>query len=259
MAVDFEMTDGVGLLTLAQPDRLNPMNDEAWSAIEALIAELDGDDRLKAVVVTGAGRVFSAGGDINRMRAVLNSDRSEKEFHDSELARLRWIGKTLVNFVRLPVVRVAAVNRCAVGAGLALACACDYRIVGDDGFFDTSFARLGLPGDTGISHFLPQLIGANRAKDWLLRPRRIYGPEALRIGLVDEVVPTDELLNRARAVAGEVAAASQVAVVSIRQLIDTVGGLDAALDMEAQATVACKMSEYHKAAVAEFLEKHNPA
>ena len=261
MAVDFEQSEGVGLLTLAQPDRLNPMNDATWSAIDALLDQLerDGADALRAVVVTGAGRVFSAGGDINRMRAVLTSGRSDEEFRRSELARLRRIAASLVRLVRLPPVRVAAVNHCAVGAGLALACACDYRLIDEDGFFDTSFARLGLPGDTGISYFLPRLIGAARARDWLIRPRRVHAAEALDIGLVNEVVPANRLLDRAKAVAAEYARTPPVTVRWIHRLVDLPDGLEPALEQEAQATVACKMSPEHREAVAAFLDRRGHA
>lgn len=255
MAVDFTQSDGVGLLTLAQPDRLNPMNDATWSAMDALLDELEAGPSggLRALVVTGAGRVFSAGGDINRMRAVLTSGRSEEEFRRSELARLRRIAASLVRFVRLPVVRVAAVNHCAVGAGLALACACDYRIIDEDGFLDTSFGRLGLPGDTGITHFLPQLIGPHRARDWLLRPRRIPAPQALSLGLVDEVVPAPQLLPRAHELATQYAQASPPLLRSVHHLVDTLPGLEPALEAEAQATVTCKLSPEHRAAVTAFL------
>jgi len=190
---------------------------------------------------------------------VLHSGQSQAAFRQSELARLRRIGDILLRWLRMPLIRVAAINRCAVGAGLALACSSDYKIVEEDGFFDTAFGRLGLPGDTGISYFLPRLVGAQRGRDWLIRPRRIYAAEALRIGLVDEVVPAGELLGRAKAVAAEFAAASPVTVGWIRRLVDPGDDreLEQALELEAQATVDCKASSFHRAAVAAFLAKHD--
>lgn len=259
MTVNFSREDDIGFIELSQPDQLNPMNDRAWSDLGSLITDLENDKSRapRCLIITGAGRLFSAGGDVNRMRAVLDSAQSESEFRDSELQRLRWISGILLRWVRLPAVRIAAVNRCAVGAGLALASSCDYRIVGDDGFFDTSFARLGLPGDTGISYFLPRLIGAHRAREWLIRPRRIYADEALGIGLVEEVAPAHELLDRARLVAADFAAMSPVAIAWIRQLVVTDGSLERALELEAQATVACKSTKFHRSAVANFLNKQN--
>jgi 2-(1,2-epoxy-1,2-dihydrophenyl)acetyl-CoA isomerase len=259
MAVDFSQENDIGCIELSQPDQLNPLDDRTWSGLSSLITELEHDANrsLRSLTITGAGRVFSAGGDINRMRAVLDSPQSESEFRESELTRLRWISAIVLRWVRLPIVRIAAVNRCAVGAGLALASSCDYRIVSDDGFFDTSFARLGLPGDTGISYFLPRLIGVQRAREWLIRPRRVYADEALSIGLVDEVVPAHELRQRARSAAADFAALSPVAMGWVRQLVDTERSLEHALELEAQATVACKGTTFHRSAVADFLNKRD--
>jgi 2-(1,2-epoxy-1,2-dihydrophenyl)acetyl-CoA isomerase len=259
MVIDFSQQNSIGFIELSQPDKLNPLDDRTWSSLDSLITELehDANHSPRCLIITGAGRVFSAGGDINRMRAVLDSAQSESDFRDSELARLRWISAIVLRWVRLPVVRIAAVNRCAVGASLALASSCDYRIVSDDSFFDTSFARLGLPGDTGISYFLPRLIGARRAREWLIRPRRVYADEAFSIGLVDEVVPAHELLDRARSIAADFAVLSLVAIGWIRQLVDTEGSLEHALELEAQATVACKVTTFHRSAVADFLSKRN--
>jgi 2-(1,2-epoxy-1,2-dihydrophenyl)acetyl-CoA isomerase len=257
VAVNFQQSDKVGFVTLSQPEKLNPLNDEMWADLDSLTGRIE-HEPLRSVVLTGAGRVFSAGGDINRMQMVLISGQSQKAFRDSELARLRHISTILLRWLRMPIIRVAAINRCAVGAGLALACSADYRIVSEDGFFDTAFGRLGLPGDTGISYFLPRLVGAHRGRDWLIRPRRIYAAEALRIGLVDEVVPAAELLAHAEAVAAEFAAESPEAIGWIRRLLDPAGDLELerALELEAQATVDCKTSAFHREAVAAFVARH---
>jgi 2-(1,2-epoxy-1,2-dihydrophenyl)acetyl-CoA isomerase len=259
MSIEFSQDNGIGQIQLSQPDRLNPLDDPMWSSLGALITELEHgtDGAVRCLIVSGKGRVFSAGGDIRRMRTVLDSARSEAEFRDSELRRLRWISAILIRWVRLPAVRIAAVNRCAVGAGLALASSCDYRVMSADGFFDTSFGRLGLPGDTGISYFLPRLIGARRASEWLIRPRRIYADEALSIGLADEAVPGHELLDRARTVAAEFAGLSPEAIGWIRLMVAENADLERVLELEAQATVACKMTTFHRSAVAEFLSKQD--
>ena len=192
-AVLEERRDGVALLTLNSPDKLNAWSGDIGVAYEERLRAADADPDVRAVVVTGAGRGFCAGADISSLRqerAATDGPRSVGG---------HGTGPSLAQVVRVPV--IAAVNGATAGLGFALALWCDVRIAGRSARFTTAFARLGLVAEYGVSWMLPRVVGHANAMDLLLSGRIIDADEALAMGLANKVVDDDQLLEEAMAYA----------------------------------------------------------
>jgi enoyl-CoA hydratase len=184
---------GVGLVTLNRPDKRNALNPVLMDALAAGLVELDEDPEIRVVVVTGAGIAFSAGHDlvdIMESSATLGAeDRLAKLKHEVDCLMT-------VRTVLTPV--IAAVNGAARGGGMALAAACDFRVAGESATFGTQFVNLGYSaGEAGLSWTLPRLLGTGVALKLMLLGESIGADEAHRIGLVEDVVPDDRLLDDA--------------------------------------------------------------
>lgn len=220
-----ERRGAVLVITFNRPDRLNAWNnameDQYFDALEAA----ESAPEVRAIVVTGAGRGFCSGADMGDLAAA--SDAADDEI---DRPRPRHLPVT----VRKPV--IAAVNGAAAGLGFVQALFCDIRFASPDALFITAFVRRGLVAEYGVSWLLPRLVGHGRAADLLLSGRRVVGEEAARIGLVDHLVPADELLDRAVAYAAELAIAcspwsmatikAQLALDAERSFADSVGHAD---------------------------------
>ena len=226
--------DGVSVLTFHDPDRRNAMTVDMGTAIRDTCAALADDGDLRAVVLTGSPPAFSAGGDLAMLEDKARRARDEgldatdemRQFYDLFLA------------VRdLPVPTIAAINGHAIGAGLCVALACDLRVIAVEAKVGLNFAKLGLhPGMAG-AWLLPRIVGQQRAAELLYTGRIVTGDLAADYGMALEALPTDEVLPRALALAGDIAASSPVVV---RQLRDTLAAqstatIDDHLDREAAA------------------------
>lgn len=233
----------IGQITLNDPDNLNAMGEEMATEFSALLERLRPESpSLRALVLTGAGRAFSAGGNLEMLES--------KRALSGEENRLRMLQfyRSFLEIRDLRVPLIAAINGHAVGAGLCLASACDIRIAGDKAKLGFTFTRLGLHPGMGATWFLPKVIGESAAMELLLTGRLIEADEALRLGLVSRIVPVAEVLAEALKVAGEISACGPE---SVRQVLETVrtghGSLGAALEREA----ACQSINY---ASGEFAE-----
>lgn len=176
---------GVATITLNRPERLNAWTHELGDALAARIEQAAADRAARAIVITGAGRGFCAGGDVALLRQ-LDAGKAGFRLPPVPLSRLRDIPKPVI----------AAINGPCAGIGLTLALHCDLRFAAADARLTTAFARLGLAAEQGMSHLLPRLVGPSRALDLLLSARVVDGAEAERLGLVDRAVARDELLKR---------------------------------------------------------------
>jgi enoyl-CoA hydratase/carnithine racemase len=185
------------LLTLNRPDRLNAWNDALEERYFALLDDAEADPEVRAVVVTGAGRGFCAGADLADLQQVSTVDFSQVELPPRKRPRERPLS------LRKPL--IAAINGAAVGLGLVEALYCDIRFCTPQAKLGTAFVRRGLIAEYGIAWLLPRLIGQSRALDLLLSGRLILGEEALAMGLVDRVVPAEDLLETAVSYAAELA------------------------------------------------------
>ena len=186
---------GVEVLELHRPHRLNAWNDDLEDAYFDALAAADDDPEVRAVVVTGAGRAFCAGADVAALAAVADGDLDTRR----QRPRPRHFPLTL----RKPL--IAAVNGPAVGVGLAQALFADVRFAAPEARFIAAFPRIGSVAEYGTSWLLPRLVGAGRAADLLLSGRPVSGDEALRIGLAERLVASDELVQAAVAYAEDLA------------------------------------------------------
>src|SRR4029434_1372713 len=188
-SVLFTRHDGIVTLTLNRPETLNAMNEAMMGEIERILIELEADTAVRAVVLTGAGRAFSSGGDQKR------SGDSPTSFFEGVLggALIERLNRCILRMQRLRKPIIGSINGVAAGAGMNIALATDLRIASDTARFGEVFARVGLVPDGGGTYFLPRLVGTAKAMEMILLADIIDAQEALRIGLVNRVVPAEQL------------------------------------------------------------------
>mmetsp|Transcript_10818 Transcript_10818/g.32270 ORF Transcript_10818/g.32270 Transcript_10818/m.32270 type:complete len:287 (+) Transcript_10818:158-1018(+) len=221
--------NGVATLTLNDPDRLNAMTVEMGEEFQDAVAALKQVPALRAVVLTGAGRAFSAGGDLDW----LAERHADTPSNNATIMRAFYARFLTIRSLEVPT--LAALNGAAIGAGLAVACACDMRLAAPDAKLGITFVGLGLPPGMGSTHSLPRIIGAQQASEMILTGRIIDGAEAKARGLVLDAV--EDPLSAASKLAGQIAKQAPLAVrASVRALrIVQDEGLEAALRREADS------------------------
>lgn len=245
----------VSTITLNRPERLNALN----SAIgQALVDALNGaaeDNAVRAVVLTGAGRGFCAGGDLD----VLKRAREREDVAEVETL-LKLAKQIILAIATMPKPVIAAVNGPAAGAGANLALACTTRIASEQASFTQSFARIGLFPDFGGTYFLPRLVGPALATELVLSAETVSAAESLRIGLVSRVVPPDGLGAETIQLADRLAAAPPIVARGIKQVfvLDDRERLEKALDEEIRWQLTCFRSQDCLEGLHAFLEKRLP-
>lgn len=256
MTVSLDVDGGVGVLTLDRPDVLNSFNDEMGHAALDAVRTATRDDQVRCLVVTGAGRGFSAGEDL----AALASDY--------ERGQAPELGQTLVDRYN-PLIRalratpkpvLAAINGVAAGAGVSVALACDFRIASSHAKFVLAFVNAALVPDSGALWFLSRMIGTARTWELATSGRPVGAEEALALGLVDEVIDPDDFEARWRARAAELAAGPTRAYALIKALMNRAAdrSLDDELDAEVDAQTAAGKTSDHMEGVTAFLAKRKP-
>jgi len=209
--IDYAVTDGVAVVTMRRPDRLNAMTLQMGGEIRAAMQRASDDDDVRAIVLTGAGRGFCAGADAARLQGTAAGNGREAEplpnagAIDGGLALARGYAAKYAYLTTVPKPLIAAVNGAAVGVGLVLALYCDLRFCAEGAKLGTAFARRGLIAEYGLAWLLPRLLGPARALDLLYSARLVEADEALRIGLVDRVLPAEAILPAALDYARELA------------------------------------------------------
>lgn len=252
--------DGIVLLTLNRPDLRNPISDpEMVEALVATLARLEADPAARVAILTGAGKGFSSGGNINQMKAGGNLNAGSPAA--TRLNYKRGIQRLPLAFAALEVPVIAAVNGAAMGAGCDLTCMCDLRIAGESAKFAESFVKLGLIAGDGGSWLLPRVIGWSKAAEMALTGDVIDAAEALACGLVSRVVPDAELIGAARALARRIAANPPHAVRMTKRLLWEGRRADLAslLELASAMQAAAHATADHEEAVAAFLEKRAPS
>ncbi len=252
-----ERHDGaLRVLSLNRPERRNALNAAMLEGlVHALRAAAD-DGEVGAVLLRGEGPAFCVGGDVKGMAEGAGRELRLEQRVRSLRSRMEaaWLLHTL------PKPTIAAVHGAVAGAGLAIALACDFRVVARSTKITTAFAKVGLSGDFGGSWFLTQIVGAARARDLYLRPRVISADEALALGLATEVVDDDALPARALAFAHELAGGPRVTLGYMKENLNFAlhGTLEAALDLEALHHTLSAATDDHREAAAAFVEKRDP-
>jgi 2-(1,2-epoxy-1,2-dihydrophenyl)acetyl-CoA isomerase len=247
----YEVKDRIATITLNRPDKLNAFTGPMIDAWAASLAEAQRDDGVNAVIVTGAGRAFCTGGDVGRMQ----DGRPTPLEHKNQLwENIHRVPRTLEAMDK-PV--IAMVNGLAVGAGMGMCVMCDVRIAAEDARFSTGYVRVGLvPGD-GDTYFLPRLVGAAKALELLWTADFIEAPEALRLGIVNRVVPAAELREATYAFASQIASGPQVPIRMIKRLVYQSLRLDLRthLDLVSSHMAIVRETADHAEGVAAFKER----
>ncbi len=193
----------IGTLTLDRPDAFNAMSPEMIFDLGTAFAWFADQAPLRALIITGAGKAFCSGGDINGFKAGVEDDSIDLPAQVRRGAEALHVA--IVDLRRIPYPVIAAVNGAAAGAGFSLALACDFRIAAADAFVACAYGRIGASPDGGMTYFLPRIVGPSRALEIFLEDPNLTAADALEEGLVSEVVPPDELMDAARAKAEKLA------------------------------------------------------
>lgn len=249
-------SDGVAVLTLDRPDTLNSLTFAIYGQLERLFRDLDDDETVKAIVLTGHGRGFCSGGSVEEIIGPL----LESEL-DATLAFTRMTGAVVRNMLRLSKPIVAAVNGIAAGAGAVLALASDLRVMSEAAKFAFLFSRVGLTGaDMGAAWLLPKVVGTGRAMEILMLGDKLAADECHRIGLANRVVAPDRVLGEALAIARRLAAGPGLAHAMTKKMVwnEWPMDLEAAIEQEAQAQALLLRAHDHREFYNAWMEKRDP-
>jgi enoyl-CoA hydratase len=254
--------NGVALVTLNDPERLNAMSEAMGGAISDAVAKLREDAGLRAVVLTGAGRAFSAGGDLDmlvRMAQAGNADRGGPT-RTAQRAFMARFYRMYLSLRDLPVPAIAAINGAAIGAGLCVALACDLRIVAREAKLGLNFTKLGIHPGMAATWTLPRIVGAAQAAELIYTGRIFGGEEAARIGLANRAVAREDTVPAALALAQEIAEAAPAAVRGAKRslALSENAELGAQLDQEAAEQALCYESADLLEGLAAVREKRAP-
>src|ERR1700730_7909050 len=252
------LPDRVAVITFNRPQARNSLSDNLTPALRRMIKRSGQDPEIGALLLTGAGAAFCSGGDVKGMNG--NAAKQEMSFEE-RVAQLRERQRNLTGAlvaVRKPT--IAALPGPAAGAGLAIALACDIRIAAESAIMATSYARIGLTGDYGISWLLTRLAGTARARELMFLGERVDARRCEALGLVNRVVPDGELQETAFALAKSLAEGPPIALGYMKDNLDhaVTSGLIDSMDQEAENLVRAARTTDHKEAVRAFVEKRKP-
>jgi 2-(1,2-epoxy-1,2-dihydrophenyl)acetyl-CoA isomerase len=249
------VSDGVATLTLNRPDRLNALSTPIMDGLLEALPRLAQDSSIGAIVVTGAGRAFCAGGDVKSM-----AEGSVQRTVEDAIVNLRSRMEVSRLLHEIPKPTIAMVNGPAAGAGLSIALACDLRVAGQSARFVTAFANVGFSGDFGGSYFLSKLVGTGKARELYYTAEPLNAETALALGIANKVVADDNLASATMELAQKLARGPRIALGWMKQYFNaaesaTLGEL---LDLEARGQVETGRTEDHKEAARAFVEKRKP-
>lgn len=259
--------DGVAVITLNRPESLNAMSHPLMELLGAHLADVSADRAVRAVVLTGAGRAFCAGGDVKSMAAGTNApaaNGAETSFGSIFAEGVHWLrtAQRATSYVlhTMPKPTIAMVNGHAVGAGLSLALACDIRIASDRAKLGTIFRNVGFSGDFGGAYFLPRLVGAGRARELYFTGEVLDAPAAHAIGMVNRVVEHDRLAEETLAFAAQLATGPTLAFARMKENQNRAAHSDllTLLDQEAMNMQLSGLTNDHREAAKAFVEKRAP-
>lgn len=257
------LDEGVLTLTLNRPERRNAITQSLSDALSEAIVRADQDPDVRCLVLTGAGKTFCAGGDMggdgdeNAMSALTDESTSQA-------ARINSIRESMEIFRTLhemPKPTLAIMNGAAAGAGLVFALACDMRFCLDTAKLTTAFARIGTSGDSGVSYFLPRIVGMPKALELMFTSDVVTGRQALEMGLVTKIASADTFEAESQAFARRLADLPTVAIGYMKENIfaSLTSSLSKTLDMEAARMIQTLETDDHKQAVEAFLNKTQPS
>ena len=259
--------NGVAVITLNRPQARNAMSGEMNIALAHALDHAERNASVRAIVITGAGGAFCAGGDVKGMNSRNESDENDgtssgptldEAIHNQRLNQRSTAGRIFL----MPKPVIAALPGPAAGAGLSLALAADLRIMADSAFITTAFAKVGFSGDYGGSFFLSKLVGLGKAKELYFLSDRVDAQTCASLGIANQVVPAEELTQATLALAERLAAGPPVAYRYMKENFTRAamgGDVNECLDLEATHHVHTGLTQDHKNAAKAFVEKRTPA
>ena len=249
----YDVTDHVARITLNRPRALNALNAALKTELATAIARAANDPAVRAVLLTGAGRSFCAGGDIKEMNPAAGPEATKRKLD-------AILGSVLAPLATLKKPVIAAVNGHAVGAGFNLALACDMIVAADTAVFSQIFVRVGLVPDSGGLYFLTRVVGLNRAKELCFTGRDVSAAEAAQMGFVNRVVPAAELMDAAHALAAELARGPAIALALTKTALNlsSTASLAEMLELEGLAQAIAASTHEHKEGLAAFAARRRP-
>ncbi len=254
--IQLEMNGAVGVITLNRPERLNALTVEVAIDFKAAVKEAL-ESGARAIVLTGAGRAFCAGGDLREMQEIAKKDGRREAFFEEPL---KMLNEAILMIRQTPVPFIAAVNGVASGGGCNLALACDLVIAAESAKFNQAFIKIGLTPDCGATFILPRLVGWKRATQLLFTGELTGARAAAEMGMINSVAPDDELMSRAMAMADQLAQAPTAAIAQIKMLLEAsaVNDYGSQLDLERRTQVESGKTQDFVEGVTAFLEKRPP-
>jgi len=253
--ISYEVNDNIARLTINRPESYNAVNGQATKDLHDIENLMAGDDRVRAVVITGAGdKAFCAGGDI----AEFHENRDRLDALVREMTGYLHIAISRLAWLNAPV--IAAVNGAAAGAGLSLAACCDLVIASDQAKFSSAYTRIGLTPDGSSTYFLTRVIGRRRALEMYLTNRTLSAQEALEWGLVNRIVPADQLADEVNKLAAQLASGPTLAHGGVKRLVlmspnDT---LESQMERETREIAAMVKTEDARHGIESFVKKEKP-
>ncbi|WP_334189199.1 enoyl-CoA hydratase [Noviherbaspirillum sp.] len=249
------LDDGLLTLVMNRPQVRNALSPELTQRLLDAVRRAETDPAVRAILLTGAGNAFCAGGDVKAMAAGGQTDT-----YDQRVRHLRTRMDVSRLLHQMPKPTIALLRGAAAGAGLSLALACDIRIATPAAKLTTAFAKVGLSGDFGGTYFLPKIVGAAKARELYMLGDVLTGEQALGIGLVTRVFPDETIEEEARRIARTLASGPTVALGYIKENLNLAdhGDLGSAFDAEAMRHIRCAGTDDHKEAAQAFVEKRTP-
>lgn len=256
-----EVADGVMTITLNRPDRRNAMSGPMLDGLVAALADAETASDVGALVLTGAGGAFCAGGDVKGMAAAGGEGGGSPLQYDARVHNQRRNQRdTSGKLYEMPKPTIAALPGAAAGAGLSLALACDLRYAAPNAIMTTAFARVGFSGDYGGTWFMSRLIGSAKARELYFLSDRVDMDQAVSLGLVNGVFPVESLMDEVGAIARRLASGPTVAYRYMKENLNRAvhGDMGECLDMEAAHHIHTGQTDDHKEAAQAFVEKREP-
>ena len=253
--IRYEKEEGIGIVTLNRPDRLNALSFQMKDELSAVFDEIEKDDEVRVVILTGGKKAFSSGADIKERTSDKRAG-SQYEYYFMQKKSHEFYSK-IENFEK-PV--IAAISGVAVGGGCELSMVCDLRIASDSARFGVPEVKIGIIPAAGGTQRLPRLIGVTKAKELLFTGDFIDAQEAYRLGLVNRVVPVDDLMDEAKALAGKLLSNPPLSIKFAKRAVNTGMQLDlaSALDYETYCAAMLAFSEDRQEGFKAFVEKRKP-
>ena len=251
-----EKKNGVGIITLNRPDKLNAFSDELTFQLQDALKEMEKDKEVRAIILTASGRGFCAGQDL-QSRSIAQEMGERPSLGDSIRRRYNPI---VIKLRRIEKPIIAAVNGVAAGAGASIAFACDYRIVTDKVNFIQSFTKVGLIPDSGATFILTRLVGLTKAFELMLSADKLSAEEALNLGIINKIVGEDDLMKEAIALAEKLAAGPSKAFGLTKRAVNRAvfDDLEELLEYEASLQEIAGRSDDFAEGVKAFVEKRTP-